>query len=377
MKQIVVIGGGFAGQMALHSLNRERVGLEVTLVDSRRYADFLPLLPDVIGGRIGAPVVRRAMTDVARNHGCRLVASGVAAVDPARTLVILQNGEELRCDAIVISSGSETNFYGNSDAIRYAWKLDDADDAIRIRRAIIDDPGIRQAVVVGGGYTGVEVAANLRRLAHRHRDPGFRVTILERGPTVLNALPEWMRTYAADRLRRLGIECATGMSISRIAARRLELDGGRVFDDTAIVWCAGVHTPLFARQLSFSQTAQGRLVVDANLRVAPGIFAAGDTAAWLRGNAPLRMSIQYARLQGCCAGRNAARAVTGRPLIPFRPLDPGYVIPIAGGGGCGSIFGLNLSGLLPMMLHYAMCLYRLPAFRQRRLMLADMIFGTT
>jgi len=115
-------------------------------------------------------------------------------------------------------------------------------------------------------------------------------------------------------------------------------------------------------------TPQGRVRVDPCLRWRENCFAAGDAGAYVRGAHPLRMSVQFAITQGEAAAGNIFRQIHGQPLRPYRPFDPGYIVPMANNHSCGLILGAPLTGRLPTLLHYALCAYRMPGpSRQARI----------
>ena len=117
--------------------------------------------------------------------------------------------------------------------------------------------------------------------------------------------------------------------------------------------------------MSFAKAAQERIRVDEFLRARDDIFVVGDSAAFMVRTRPLRMSVQFAITQGACAATNILRYFCGTHLQAYRPLDPGFVLPMAHGRSCGTVGGIRLRGRLPTFLHYFMCAYRLPGLAQK------------
>jgi NADH dehydrogenase FAD-containing subunit len=85
------------------------------------------------------------------------------------------------------------------------------------------------------------------------------------------------------------------------------------------------------------------------------------------------MSVQFSISQGAQAGRNAARLLAGEPLEPYRPWDPGYVVPMANFRGCGSILGVPVRGVIPAVMHYALCTYRTFGVEGRASLLGSLV----
>ena len=362
-KKIVIIGCGFAGAEAANGLARYAKTLEVTVIDKNPSISFLPCLPDVIGRGVDPRHLSYPIAEVAARAGCAFLQAETQSLDLANNTVVTSKGS-VAYDYVLVASGSETNFYGNNEIQRYAYKIDDANDARRLREAI-DTNDFERYLVAGAGYTGIEVATNLRRClaAKNRRAP---VIVVEKGPSLLGPLPEWMKQYVAENLRRLDIEVRFNSGITDTAA----------LGNALLVWAAGVKTSPFIQALDLSKTPQGRVKVDAFLRARPDCFFAGDTACFGSEKSMLRMAVQYAITQGACAAGNIARSARGKKLVPYRPLDLGYVIPLANDRACGHILGMDMQGRLPLMLHYLMCAYRSYGWENKWGLLGDVLRKT-
>jgi NADH dehydrogenase len=326
-----------------------------------------------VGGRLPGRALRFPLERAARRWGFTLVAEPVTALDavarrvstPARTLEF---------DAVIVAPGSQTTFYGNAALASRFLTLDDVPQAEALHTAAREGRW-RHAVVAGGGYTGVELAANLHRLFRRlGRDT--RVVVVEKNAAPLSALPAAFQQYAHASFDRLGIEVRTSRTVAAADERTVRLDDGQEFADALAVWAAGVVTPDFVRALPFEKTPQGRLRVRPTLQFAPGCYAAGDAAAFEHRGRPLRMAVQFAIFQGRAAARNALRELAGQPLREWRPVDMGYVVPMANGRGCGVVLGLPVYGALPVLLHYLVSAYRAVGARNRLAVLRALLSRT-
>jgi NADH dehydrogenase len=367
VKRVAIIGGGFAGLAAARALALRRRELQVVLIDRRPAAEFLPLLPDMIGRGVPAAALQASLPRIAARLGCAFVQDTVVRLDLESRALDLQAGGRLSYDAALVACGVETEFYGQQRIQAAALKLNACADAAAIREAL---QARRPAAVVvaGGGYTGIEVATHVRRFCDGlrfHPD----IVVIEPLPAILNALPVAFQRYAADNLGRMRIEALTQARVAGVEGNRIGIIPERVFNDALLIWTAGVGTPAFVRDLPAPQNRQGRLEVDPFLRVADGCFAAGDAAAFAVKGAPLRMAVQFAVAEGCAAARNILDTLDGRPLRPYRPRDLGYVIPMANRRACGKVLGLTVTGRLPVWLHYGMCIFRAQDGGSRRGML--------
>jgi NADH dehydrogenase len=361
MNRIVIIGGGFAGLMAAGTLQRHGQ-TDVTLIDRKPTSDFLPLLPDVAAGRMDGALITAPLPELANRHGFRFVHDTVTRVDRARHIIHLENSEQAY-DYLLVAGGTETNFYGNRQAEERAFALNSAREALRLWNAV-GSGGHENYVIVGGGYTGVEIATQLRATLTALRRAG-RIVILEKSPSIVGVLPPWMRDYVRANLTRMRIECLESSELAAIGPQDISFSTGATIGNALLVWVAGVRTARFIDSLELAHNPQGRLVTNKALQIEERIFAAGDAALFQHGGVPLRMSIQFALTQGACAAGNIARAVAGKPLHPYRAIDPGYIIPMANGLSCGLVLGMPLRGRLPTLLHYVMCAHRSIGWRRK------------
>jgi len=363
MKKVVIIGAGFAGISALHVL-RDRIDIEVTLIDNKETSDFLPLLPDCIGRGINP---ENLIYNIAKATS-KFIKEEVAAVDLEKKQVATKSGS-FDYDYLIIASGSETNFYDNENIRQNAYKLDSVEDVKRIINVLKED-NFDNYIIVGAGYTGIEVATNLRRTK-----PNAKIIVVERAPGILGQLPEWMKKYVAGNLAKLKIDVFTETTIERIEDKKVYLSGNRIFDNTFVVWAAGVKTAAFIQDLKTEKNPQGRIKVDEYLRLNESCFVAGDTAYVAYQNNFLRMAVQFAIMEGEVAARNILRSIKGVNLIKYKPIDLGYVIPMANNRSCGQVFGINLKGFVPTILHFIMCIYRSQEIKNKLGIVGDLIKG--
>ena len=357
MNRIVIIGGGFAGLSAAQTLSTHQASLDITLISPHSSFDFLPLLPDVISGKVPPAAATTPLSSIRTLRHIRLIKDTVISLDP-KDRTVFTASSTFPYDYAILASGTETNFYGRSDAAQNAYRLDTVQDAVRLREAARSD-NHSAFVVSGGGYTGIEVSTHLRHLLSAGNNPA-PVLVVERGSSVVGGLPDWMRQYVRDNLDRLHIEHLENTEVASIEPASIRLSNSRVLEKAVVVWVAGVKTPAFAQALPFDNNAQGRLNVDAFLRLDDHLFAAGDSALVKNNGTPLRMSVQFAITGGHVAADNILRSILKKTLRAYQPSDPGYVVPMANGLSCGIVFNIPLRGRLPSLLHYVMCAYRTP-----------------
>ncbi len=249
MKKILIIGCGFAGASCCAKLaryNRRRRDLEINVVESRQTMDFLPMLPDVIGRGLTPDFLDYSTGDFLKKIGCNFVNEEVVALD-LEAGEVSTNSRKFNYDYLVLSSGSETNFYGNDTLRLSAYKLDSVKDAQRIK-AVIGEGIFDIYLVSGAGYTGIEVATNLW-LYLKKLSQDRRIIIVERAPSILGPLPEWMKDFVRKNLKAMNIEVITGTSIGKVEASNIYLASGESFANAMLIWAAGVKTADFIQKL--------------------------------------------------------------------------------------------------------------------------------
>ncbi len=355
MHKVIIIGGGFAGLSAAMRLSRRKKAVSVTLIDRQSKFNFLPMLPDVIGRGVQAGYITNSLAALAGRANFSFLTEEARDVSFDKRQVVTSS-KTLEYDFLIIAAGTETNFYGNEAVKQYAYKLDDAKGALKIVTALASK-GYDTYIVAGGGYTGIEVATNLRLYLQKNSQDK-KVIIVERAPSILGPLPEWMKEYVRKNLRIMEIESLCNTSIESIQQGKLKLSSGQLFNNAMLIWAAGVKAADFMRGFKADKNPQGRIQVDDYLRLNSTCFIAGDAAYVKSQDGFLRMAVQFAITQGESAAGNIINTIEGRPLEKYKPRDFGYIIPMANNRSCGIVFGINLKGYIPTLMHYLMCIYR-------------------
>jgi len=164
-------------------------------------------------------------------------------------------------------------------------------------------------------------------------------------------------------------------SISAIEEERITLSDGKIIDNCLLIWAAGVKAAGFIQALRVEKNPQGRIKVDVHLRFNESCFAAGDAANFAFGGATLRMAVQFSITEGECAAANIIRSIKGKALCKYKPVDLGYVIPMANNRSCGKIMEINMKGMFPTVLHYLMCIYRSRGIKNKLGLISSLLKG--
>lgn len=348
MPTVCIIGAGYAGVHAARTARR--AGADVVIVEPTGQHDLAPRLAGVAAGRRPAGDAWAPLEHVVDATVERARATLVEEDGPR---VHLDDGRTLLPDAVVVTAGAGPNLppiEGLDPAA--AWTLKTAPDALRLRSVL---PDTDRLVVVGGGATGVQLAAEV---AHRG---DTRVQLVEAADGLLGSFDPSLGRRARAVLEDRGVDLHVGAEIARVEDDGIVLADGRHLHGL-VVWATGVAADGHAL-LPDARTSDGRLLVDRCLRVTGRVLAAGDVAAQRdllgRVTAP---SAQIALQAGRAAGRNAALIARGRMPRRVPLLDLGWVVDL-GGRGVAQLgpFDVTLPGLdlLVPVLHEAIDLRHL------------------
>ena len=381
--QIVVVGGGAGGLELVARLGGAlgRRDFDIILVDPNPTHIWKPLLHEVAAGSLDANLDEVGYRAHAYRWGYRYFDGAMEDIDRDAGEVVIapivdEDGAEvigrhrIRFDYLVIAVGSVSNDFGTPGVRQYCLALDSRAEADRFRRRLLNqclrvsrtmtaDPSAdayARVAIVGGGATGVELAAELYSAADALGFYGLevfdskrlQVTLIEAGPRLLPALPEKLAAAAQAELEALGVRVLTGTQVVEATADAILTKAGETISADLKVWAAGVKGAPFLGGIGGLETTRGnQLIVDAMLRTTrdPRIFAIGDCACSVAapGERPVPPRAQAAHQMASAVYRNLRAAIDGRPLRPFVYRDNGSLVSLAKYTTVGSLMG-NLVG---------------------------------
>jgi NADH dehydrogenase len=394
--RVVIIGGGFGGLRAAKALAKAPV--DVTLIDRHNHHVFQPLLYQVATaglspGDIASPI----RWILRRQRNLRVWLAEATAIDTARRLVILRDGE-LEYDYLIVAAGGRTNYFDHDRWERHALGLKTMEDALSIRRQVLvaferaereRDPAAQRRlltfVVVGGGATGVELAGALAEisrhaLAHDFRkiDPeSARIILIEGGPDVLATYPEPLPAFARRALERLGVAVWTGTSVTDIREGHVQL-GEETIDAGTILWAAGVSAVPLAKTIGVEVDRGGRVKVNPDLTIPndPHVYVIGDAAVLAAADGkPLPGVIQVALQQAARAADNIVLTMQNQPRVAFAYHDLGNMATIGRNSAVCDLGWLRLKGYLAWWFWLGLHIFKLIGFRNRLTVMTQWAFA--
>ena len=386
-QRIVILGGGFAGAYCAKALERFRdANYEVVLIDRHNYFVFYPLLIEAGTAKIEPrhtvvplrPFLKRTRFLSGEIVGVDTSARKVSYHTPKR-----EGLRELEYDHLVVALGSSTRMPDIPGLRERAFRMKTLADAIALRDHAIqmleladsstnaaEKTALLQFVVVGGNFTGVELAGHLQELlnrASRYYDnvhsTECRIILLELSERILSALDEELSDYAAVHLSRLGVDIRLQTSVQQILPDFVRLTTGEQLATNTVIWCAGVAPNPVISKLDLPRDPNGYILCDRDLLVTGfrNVWAIGDCAVNLDAqDRPYPAMAQHAIQEGRFLAENLLRVFKGDPALPCDIKTRGSLAAIGQHRGVARIGRYRLAGLTAWLLNRAYYLSKIP-----------------
>jgi NADH dehydrogenase len=396
-KRLLVLGGGFGGLDVARALGRSRHAREywdTLLVDKENFFQFNPLLPAVAVGSVETRHIVYPLREMARHRHIRFHKNKVIDIDLRRREVRLHNDLVTPYDVLVIAVGSVTDYYDVPGAPEHTLPFKTIVDAMTLRARVVElfemaeqTQSVDQRrrllsfAIVGGGVTGVEVAAELIEMARETLLPEYpslhasdlTVTLIEATDRLVRTARPAHAEYVLRFLERRGVRIERDAPVARVDAKRIRLVSGRTIEAFTILWTAGVCPPALVKELPLDHLPDGRVRVDEFFRaMSPegvaldDVYVIGDSAGALKPDGTFHPRLaQTSVAMGSYLGDALVRRAEGRTVEPFRFHEPGYIISLGKHSSVVDLFGLQFSGRLAWLVWAASYLVKMVGFRKQ------------
>ncbi|WP_332669871.1 FAD-dependent oxidoreductase [Aromatoleum sp.] len=340
MKRLVLLGGGHAHLFVLERFARQRLAaVEVILVSPSDAQVYSGMLPGWIAGAYRLEACSIPLAGLAGRAGARLVRQACVRLDAAARTVETADGRRIEYDRLSIDAGAATAIHAIPGAATFATPVRPLDGFIgAIERVFADAAAGREcdALVVGGGAAGVEIAFALQaRLAVIGRRDA-RVAVVGTAARPLDGLPRIVQWRARRLMRDRGIEWHGGRRVCAITADGALLDDGSGLGARHVFLATGAAAHPWIAASGLATDREGYARVDATLRSVshPQVFAAGDCAAYAT---PRPKSGVFAVRAGPPLAENLLRSLAGEPLRAWRPQRRAlYLVSTGTGAALGA-----------------------------------------
>ncbi len=378
--RIVIVGGGAGGLELATKLGRslkKKSGTSVLLIDKHAFHVWKPLFHEVASGSLDVDMDGVDYRAHATNHGFEFQLGTLIGLDRGNRKIEVdaiqdKSGGVLvppRCvnyDILVLAVGSITNDFSVSGVSEYCFTLDDTDQASRFQQELFnaflkikasDSGAPLRITIVGGGATGVELAAELYKTTDSLHAYGFsnvsrntlEINVIEASDRLLGVLPVHISRKATKVLSELGAKILTRTIVKAVDQDGVQINNDERIEADAVIWCAGVKCHEALNNIGgLSTNKNNQIVVDSCLRSVDDntIYALGDCAACELSNGGLvPPRAQSAHQMASCVYRNISRQLKNIPPVPFTYRDHGSLVSFADYTAVGVLAGLFKSDI--------------------------------
>jgi NADH:quinone reductase (non-electrogenic) len=395
-RKVLVVGGGFAGYNAvarLCRLGRDRDDLGVLLVSRENYFTFWPMLASVIGGDVETHNVAQPLRRTLIRLGASFRRADLESVDPERQVVRAAD-REFPYDHLVISLGAEPAYFDIPGVEEHAISIKGIGAGEEICDRVVeryeettlaggDVPDSKLTfVVIGGGATGVEVAAELHNLLQELLVPDYpninpnrpKIILIDANEEILKELDPALRRVAHMRLHDLRVEVINNVKAKEVRAENVILTDGREIATENVIWTAGARASKKLDELPFPHDERKGLKVDRFMRVEgyDNVWGIGDCAATIdEGGKAVPPNAQAAVQEGEAVAENILRVLDGEEPEPFSYKSLGQLVELGSEFAVNEVMGVKFSGQLAALFWRMTYLYKLESPNSRIRIAAD------
>ena len=392
-KQIVILGGGFAGVYTARCLERilRPDEARISLINRENYWVYQPMLPEVISGSIGLTDVVSPIRRLCPRTN--LVMREVEDIDLKNKIITVSPGfrpRQMRIpyDYLVIALGEVTNFYGMPGMLENAMPFRTLADAMALRNRVIhaleeadveEDVELRRKlltfVVGGGGFSGVEVIAELNNFVRgvkkhyiRLRNEPARAVLVHSRDRILPEMAGPLALFAQKILTRRGVEIILNDRLVAATSEKAILKSGLEIPCKTIVSTVPSAGPPALAKLDCPKD-KGKLAVNASLELQSfegQVWALGDCAAIKTASGKgVPPTAQHATREAATCAANIAAAMRGGKPSRFAFEGLGTLGSLGHGSAVAEILGVKISGWLAWFLWRAIYLAKIPGIKPK------------
>ncbi len=388
-KNLVIIGGGFAGSTLAAKIEKQLPKeWEIYLLSKTNFVTYNPLLPEVVGASVLPSHVQAPVRQMVKRTRIRMVT--VDHIDYEQRKVFYHNNEpgELSFDELVFAAGVAANTTMIPGLHEHTLPLKTVGDALQIRRQVIErleqatihPDAVRRKqltsfVIIGGGFSGVEVAGELedflcsaQRYYKNVRKQDCCITILHGTDRLLPELTEKLGKKTENIFKKRGITIKLNARASSVENEKVILSDGEVIEGATIICTIGTATHSLC-QSDKLPIERGKIVTQPDMSVEgiDGIWALGDCA--LVPNAQdgklCPPTAQFADRQAKFLAKNIVAKLKGKATRSFSYKPVGMLASIGHNKAVAEIYGFRLSGLIAFMMWRGIYLLKVPTLARK------------
>lgn len=395
IKRVVIIGGGFAGLNIAKNLSGQ--DFQIVMIDKHNYHTFQPLLYQVATAGLEPDSIAHAIRQIfSKKENFYFRIADVKKIDPNEKIIFTPIGN-IFYDYLIIATGSETNYYGNENIMKYSMPMKTIPEALDLRSLVLqnleaalltNDLDERQRlmnfVIVGGGPTGVELAGAFGELK-KHVLPNdypdldirrMNVHLIQAADKLLPTMSQNASDKAAKYLKDLDVQVWFDTLVKDYDGK-IVTTNDRSFETTTMIWTAGVKGSLIPGIEGEDVIVGGRYSVDKfnKIKGYNDIYAVGDVAVMMTPENPKGdpMVAQVAIQQGKLLAKNLTRQLKNNPMKPFKYNDKGSMATIGRDKAVVDLPNWKFSGWFAWIVWMFVHLVSLIGFRNKVIALMNWV----
>ncbi len=350
-KKVVIIGGGFGGVQAARILSKHSSLAQVTLVSKQENFLYYPALYKLASRE--ATTFSELKVHEMVPSGVTLICDEVIGIKKEFKKITFSKREDLAYDILILAMGSVTEDFGTPGVREHMCQFRTLEDIHCLRGLISSHTSSNHTepiIVVGGGPTGVELAACIQDIFDKEistqDDSHVHVAIIEGSPSVVSQLPEKARYKIKRRLVKMGLDVYTTTRVTSYDGHILKTNTGE-FASKTVIWAAGLAAHPLLKDVGAEYDKKGRVVVNDYLEttVDENIFAIGDSASTVRSGLA-----QTAIHDGSFVARSIIQKIKHKNRSIYKVPNVGYAVPVGPWWGIASFGPFVISGFLGALI---------------------------
>lgn len=361
-KRIIVLGGGYGGVLTAKKLGRrlkKDEDVEITLIDKNPYHTMLTELHEVAANRVSEDSIKIDFKKIFARRKVKVVLDEINEFD-FKNGVLKSKSNSYGYDYLVIGTGSKPTYFGIPGAEEYSRKLWSYEDAVNLkehilhmfRKAVKETDKVKRQkmltfVVVGGGFTGVEMIGELGEWKNRLcKDfcidkSEVKLYVVDALPKILPIFPDKLIRKAERRLRKLGVQIITGAGITEVAKDKVTLGDKGSIDTYTVVWAAGVEGSDTISKMELEQKGRKRIVTNDKLQTLEyeNVYVVGDNIFYIpKGEErPVPQMVENAEHSADLIAHNICSDIKGGEKKSYEPKFHGAMVCIGGRYGVAQV----------------------------------------
>ncbi|MGF7058213.1 FAD-dependent oxidoreductase [Brassicibacter mesophilus] len=380
-KKIIILGGGYGGVLTAKKLAKKfkkDENIEITLIDKKPYQTLLTELHEVAANRAPEDSIRIELAKIFEKRKVNVILDEITELD-FKNQVLKSSKNSYEYDYLVVGTGCQPTYFGIPGAKEYTHKLWSYEDAVNLKEHILNM--FREAVketdrekrkkmltfvVVGGGFTGVEMIGELAEWKNRLckdfyvDEEEVKLYVVDALPKILPIFPDKLINKAEKRLRKLGVQIITGAGITEVSNDLVTMGDKGSIDTNTVVWAAGVEGSDIVGKMELKQEGRKRIATNDKLQSLDyeNVYAVGDNIFYMPEGLkrPVPQMVENAEHSASLVAHNIFADIKGGEKKSYNPAFHGAMVCIGGRYGLahlgmpGKFFGL--SGFFAMFVKH-------------------------